>query len=88
MEENLYTTKQTHQQQQRTNVSRGKKMNTKENIERDQRKVQYAKHKNYCHTYSYACTRHLPSDVPSSKGSKKVQIFLLMTFSKHYQQSP
>jgi predicted RNA-binding protein len=25
-----------------------KKINTKENIERDQRKVQYAKHKNYC----------------------------------------
>jgi hypothetical protein len=30
MEENLHITKQTHQQQQRTNVSRGKKMNTKE----------------------------------------------------------
>jgi hypothetical protein len=48
MEENLHITKQTHQQQQRTTVSRGKKINTKENIERDQRKVQYAKHKNYC----------------------------------------
>jgi len=66
----------------------GKKMNTKENIERDQRKVQYAKHKNYCHTYSSAYTRHLPCDVPSSKGSKKARIFLLMTFSKHHRQSP
>jgi len=56
MEENLHITRQTHQQQQRTNVSREKKMNTKENIERDQRKVQNAKHKNYCHTYSSACT--------------------------------
>jgi predicted RNA-binding protein len=27
---------------------REKKINTKENIERDQRKVQYAKQKNYC----------------------------------------
>jgi hypothetical protein len=56
-------------------VSREKKMKTKENIERDQRKVQYAKHKNYCHTYSYACTRHLPCDVQRKQESTDISSY-------------
>ncbi len=88
MEENLHITKQTHQQQQRTTVSRGKKNQHKRKHRKRPKKCSICKAQKLLYTYSSACTRCLSCDVPSSKGSKRLQTFLLMIFSKHHQQSP
>jgi hypothetical protein len=78
MEENLHITKQTHQQKQITNVSREKKMKTKEKFNMQSTK-----------TTVTPILLHAQDIFPvMCKGSKKAQIFLLMTFSKYHQQSP
>jgi hypothetical protein len=51
MEENLHITKRTHQQQQRTTVSRDEKKSTKENIEETDEKFNMQSTKTTVHLF-------------------------------------
>jgi len=69
-------------------VTRGKKNQHKRKHRKRPKKSSICKAEKLLYTYSSACTRCLPCDVPSRKGSKRAQTFLLMIFSKYHQQSP